>query len=148
MVHLRTILLMVYLDDWLVQVVSFQLDLQQFQTMLQLCSELSLFVNLEKSDLIPSQNFKFIGARFDLIQCRIFSCRSQQVEGHPTDFDIYSQQQTFGQEVVVTSGHSGLSRQICLVREVSCQTSPMISGTCVGSEVRVSRQTDICSSSH
>lgn len=103
---------MVYLDDWLVQVVSFQLDLQLFQTMFS-CVQNSVWLSkLEKSDLIPSQNFKFLGARFDLTQCLIFSCRSQQVEGHPTDFDIYSQQQTIGQEVVVTSGHSGLSRQI------------------------------------
>jgi len=136
---------MVYLDDWLVQVVSFQLDLQQFKTMLQLCSELSLFVNLEKSDLIPFQNFKFLGARFDLIQCLNFSCRSQQVKGHPTDFDNYSQQQTIGQEVVVTSGHSGLSRQI--VKYVRFMPD-LSSGIWHLLGIRVSRQTDICSSSH
>jgi len=72
MVHLQNILLMMYLDDWLVQVASFLLGLSQVRFMLDLCSQLGLLVNQEKSELIPTQNFVFIGARFDLIQCMVY----------------------------------------------------------------------------
>ena len=72
MVHLLNIMLNLYLDDWLVQVVSYQLGLEQAQMMLDLCRELGLLVNLEKSELTPSQDFVFIGARFNLVRALVF----------------------------------------------------------------------------
>ena len=77
-----------------------------------------------------------------------FSCGTQQGEGHSTSSDIHTQRQTDGQEMAVTSGHSGLSRQICQVCSVSYQTPSVVSGTVLESEIRSSRQTDICPSSH
>jgi len=72
MAHLREIRLHLYFDDWLVQVSSFQLGVQQSRYLLDLCTELGLMVNLEKSDLIPSQRFDFIGATFDLLLNKVF----------------------------------------------------------------------------
>jgi len=66
MAHLKGIQLYLYFDDWLVQVAKFLLGSQQATFLLNLCSELGLVVNVEKSDLIPSQRFDFIGATFDL----------------------------------------------------------------------------------
>jgi len=68
MVHLQGIQLYLYFDDWLVQVSNFLLGQQQAQFLTSLCSELGLLVNLEKSELVPSQSFDFIGATFDLAQ--------------------------------------------------------------------------------
>ena len=44
-----------YLEDWLIQAPSRLLVLQALDTMLQLCQELGIVVNWDKSNLIPSQ---------------------------------------------------------------------------------------------
>jgi len=67
MVHLKGIQLYLYFDDWLVQVANFLLGTQQATYLLSLCQELGLIVNEEKSELLPTQRFDFIGATFDLI---------------------------------------------------------------------------------
>ena len=65
-VHLRkrSIVLFPYLDDWLVrnQIRSDILKDQHFTVML--ITSLGLIINEEKSELIPSQNFVFIGMEF------------------------------------------------------------------------------------
>jgi len=66
MVHIQGILMYLYLDDWLVQVANFQLGLRQSQYLVTLCESLGLLLNKEKSELLPTQDFGFIGARFDL----------------------------------------------------------------------------------
>ena len=40
--------------------------------MLDLCKDLGLLVNLDKSELTPSQDFVFIGARFNLVKALVF----------------------------------------------------------------------------
>ena len=44
-----------YLDDWLVQSSSRESLLEDLQTVLQLCNELGIVVNPQKSNLVPSQ---------------------------------------------------------------------------------------------
>jgi len=66
MAHLEGIQLYLYFDDWLVQVANFLLGTEQGKFLLSLCEELGLMVNVEKSELLPSQRFDFIGATFDL----------------------------------------------------------------------------------
>jgi len=72
MVHNQNILMYLYLDDWLVQVARFQLGLRQSKYLVELCTRLGLLVNLEKSELVPTQDFGFIGARFNLQVSRVF----------------------------------------------------------------------------
>lgn len=62
--RIRAIILFPYLDDWLVRnQCCLQLNKDREFT-LRLITSLGLIINQEKSDLIPSQNFIFIGMEF------------------------------------------------------------------------------------
>ena len=50
-----------YLDDWLVQSSSRESLLEDLQTVLQLCHELGIVVNPQKSNLVPSQVVQYLG---------------------------------------------------------------------------------------
>ena len=50
-----------YLDDWLVQSASRESLLRDLQTVLQLCHELGIVVNPQKSNLVPSQVVQYLG---------------------------------------------------------------------------------------
>ena len=60
----RSVVLFPYLDDWFVrnQIRADILRDQQFT--IKLISSLGLIINEKKSDLIPAQNFVFIGMEF------------------------------------------------------------------------------------
>ena len=66
-VHLRAIQLYLYLDDWLAQMTSHIQGLKDSLYLTSLCQDMGLLINLTKSELIPSQQFDFIGAHFDLL---------------------------------------------------------------------------------
>ena len=72
MVHKQGVLMHLYLDDWLIQVSNLQLGIKQSNYLLELCSRMGFLVNMEKSDLMPTQDFSFIGARFSLFLSRVF----------------------------------------------------------------------------
>ena len=55
-----------YLDDWLIRALCRETCLQHNQTLLALCHDLGWVVNLKKSELIPQQDFSFIGYQFNL----------------------------------------------------------------------------------
>ena len=65
-VHVQGIQLFLYLDDWLIHVISYLEGMQQSNYMVRLCHQLGLLINLKKSELIPAQSFDFIGAHFNL----------------------------------------------------------------------------------
>ena len=50
-----------YLDDWLVQSSSRESLLRDLQTVLELCHELGVVINREKSHLVPSQVVQYLG---------------------------------------------------------------------------------------
>ena len=54
-----------YLDDWLVQSCSRESLLRDLQTVLQLCHELGIVVNPQKSNLVPSQVVQYLGVVID-----------------------------------------------------------------------------------
>ena len=54
-----------YLDDWLVQSTSRESLLGDLQTVLQLCHELGIVVNPQKSYLVPSQVVQYLGVVID-----------------------------------------------------------------------------------
>ena len=54
-----------YLDDWLVQSSSQASLLRDLQTVLQLCHELGIVVNPQKSNLVPSQVAQYLGVVID-----------------------------------------------------------------------------------
>ena len=60
-----------YLDDWLVRATYHQTCLQHTQTLVAMCWELSLIVNMEKSELEPKQIFNFIGYQFDVSEGKV-----------------------------------------------------------------------------
>ena len=60
----RAIVLFPYLDDWLVRNQVRQEILRDRQFTIELIMSLGLIISEEKSDLVPSQNFVFIGMEF------------------------------------------------------------------------------------
>ena len=66
-----------YLDDWLGKAFTRELCASRMLQVVNLCQELGLLINKEKSELIPSQKFVFLGARYDLIQVLVFSDRRE-----------------------------------------------------------------------
>ena len=55
-----------YLDDWLQPSISQSLSFQQQDQLLQTVLSLGFVPNWDKSELVPSQTFCFLGARFNL----------------------------------------------------------------------------------
>ena len=68
--HRTGIRLRRYLDDWLIQASSREQVLLALETVLQLCSSLGIFVNWEKSQLIPTQRMVYLGVLLDSISFR------------------------------------------------------------------------------
>ena len=64
-----------YLDDWLVQSSSRESLLEDLQTVLQLCHELGIVVNPQKSNLVPSQVVQYLGVCHRLHLFQGFSVR-------------------------------------------------------------------------
>ena len=68
--HRTGIRLRRYLDDWLIQVSSWEQVLLALETVLQLCRSLGIVVNWEKSQLIPTQRMVYLGVLLDSISFR------------------------------------------------------------------------------
>ena len=63
----RGIRLRVYLDDWLLLAASAEQCSHQCRQVLDLCSSLGFVVNWDKSDLVPSQRFTYLGMALDTV---------------------------------------------------------------------------------
>ena len=55
-----------YLDDWLLRAPFREACVNQTRTLMALCQQLGWLVNLQKSELVPQQEFNFVGYHFDL----------------------------------------------------------------------------------
>ena len=64
--HQQGIRLFRYLDDWLIASDSREQSLIYTEWILDLGLELGMLVNFEKSDLIPSRVFTFLGMQLDM----------------------------------------------------------------------------------
>ena len=78
--HLDRMSLFQYLDDWLGDAPDRESASRRSQLLVQLCSKLGFLVNLEKSDLVPSQRFDFIGLHFDLEIGRVSMTSKNQLK--------------------------------------------------------------------
>jgi ribonuclease HI len=72
MVQRQNMEMLAFLDDWLHQVTTFWMGAQQAVYMKNLCKNLGWIVNLEKSDLTPSQDFVYVGVRWNLKEGRVY----------------------------------------------------------------------------
>ena len=63
--HLHRVKLHMYIDDWLLNPGTHQEALEQTSWLRSLCQKLGLVLNLEKSDLIPSQVSTYLGIELD-----------------------------------------------------------------------------------
>ena len=63
--HLNGVSLHVYLDDWLLNLMSEESAKQQTQWLLDLCARLGWVINVEKSCLTPSQVATYLGISLD-----------------------------------------------------------------------------------
>ena len=70
--HSLGIRLILYLDDWCLSASSPEAARRQTSWLLDIATSLGLVVNLEKSDLSPSQLFQFVGISFDLSSGRAY----------------------------------------------------------------------------
>ena len=66
LLHLQRIMLFQYLDDWLIEALARSLAEEHTLQVLRLCDTLGLVVNEEKSELLPTQDFVFVGVHYDL----------------------------------------------------------------------------------
>ena len=55
-----------YLDDWLVPTETFSEGLDQAVILIDLCQELGLTINFQKSELVPKQQIVFLGGMYNL----------------------------------------------------------------------------------
>ena len=67
------LLMFQYLDDWLNLAQNKEQALQQTLLFVELCVQLGLVVNLEKSELVPTQVITFLGFSFDFTRGMIFT---------------------------------------------------------------------------
>ena len=67
LVHRLGIRMRAYLDDWAIQSQSQDLARSHTETVLRHAEALGFNVNLAKSDLIPSQDFLYLGLRFNTV---------------------------------------------------------------------------------
>ena len=65
--HLHRVKLHMFLDDWLLNPGTHQEALEQTSWLKSLCRSLGLVINLEKSDLIPSQVATYLGLSWTLL---------------------------------------------------------------------------------
>ena len=68
--HSMGIRMLRYLDDWLIQASSKEECLQARETVLSLCQELGIIINLEKSQLVPTQVATYLGLVIDATTLR------------------------------------------------------------------------------
>ena len=68
-----------YLDDWLLKNKSRSLLLAQAQKAIDITVKLGFLINKEKSNLLPSQSFVYLGAHFDLKLGRVFLTQERSV---------------------------------------------------------------------
>ena len=64
--HLLGVRMLRYLDDWLIMASSRQEACWARDMVLQLCQELGIIVNLDKSSLLPSQSIVYLGIQIEL----------------------------------------------------------------------------------
>ena len=67
LVHRDGIRMRAYLDDWAIQAQSQEAALSHTETVLRHTEALGFNVNLKKSDLVPSQQFRYLGLLFDTV---------------------------------------------------------------------------------
>ena len=70
--HYHGIRLLRYLDDWLLLASSEREAKQAVQLLLSLCHTLGIVINEKKSDLVPSQNVKYLGMTIDTEAGKVF----------------------------------------------------------------------------
>ena len=69
-----------YLDDWLNVSLSRDRLCQLTQLLLQMCRNLGLIVNTDKSELIPTQEIIFLGERLDLLHAIAYTSPEREVK--------------------------------------------------------------------
>ncbi|MBV2113362.1 MAG: hypothetical protein KUF82_20615 [Candidatus Thiodiazotropha sp. (ex Ctena orbiculata)] len=97
--HCQGLRLHAYLDDWLQPSASRDLSLFNRELLLKTVLRLGFVPNWDKSELVPSQTFCFLGARFDLVRGLI-----------GPSLDRISRLQTFLEEMLAV--RSASARQI------------------------------------
>ena len=68
--HSMGVWLMRYLDDWLVLAPSEKACLRARELVLDLCKELGIVVNMEKSSLVPAQETIYLGMKIESVTLR------------------------------------------------------------------------------
>ena len=66
MAQSRGIRILQYLDDWLLRAPCRETCVNQTPTLMALCQQLGWLVNLQKLELVPQQEFNFVGYHFNL----------------------------------------------------------------------------------
>ena len=114
----RAIVLFPYLDDWLVRNQIRQEILRDRQFTLKLITSLGLIINEEKSDLVPSQNFVFIGMEF-LTQRNIVRVQLDRTQGTGTITMVCNSRASLSKSLPVSSGKAQCSIPVCRTGQIA-----------------------------
>ena len=66
-----------YLDDWLLRSQDRQVLIRQTAWMQKQCAILRLKVNLEKSEIVPKQDFNFVGYRYHTVSHKVYPTKER-----------------------------------------------------------------------
>ena len=69
--HRQGLTLFQYLDDWLGDAETRAAASERAELLVKVCTHLGFLINTEKSELIPTQVFDFVGMHFDLAKGRV-----------------------------------------------------------------------------
>ena len=98
----RLIILHPYLDDWLARNQNRQVLLEHRNYLMSLITSLGLIINYEKSELIPTQTFTFIGMEF-LSNLNIVRVPQERVQKLITSILVFSQKTSVSARVFPVS---------------------------------------------
>ena len=99
------IMLFQYLDDWLNQTESQESCLLKTQLLLRLTQTLGWLVNLEKSELVPTQTFQFLGYMFDLLRGVCYPPEKKFLSLQEQLSPLFTSQATSPRLLMVVLGH-------------------------------------------
>ena len=116
-----------YLDDWLLRAPTQQICMEQSKQLVAFIQELGWVINFKKSELIPTQNFDFLGYRFDLVKGEVLPTQKKWLILTTAIESLDNSLNNNSQDPDVIHRHSGISGENSPNGQITHETLPMVS---------------------
>ncbi len=100
-----------YLDDWLIHEITRDLTRTSTEEVIWVAQKLGIRLNVEKSELIPSQKMTYLGVIFDRFSTKPFSVREENKQVPLPLSDIHTESEPTGKKLVGDLGTYGVPRE-------------------------------------